>query len=123
MTNDVRWQGHLVELSPAEARHWQDPATGRPLSDSRAHLWVRWHGAKHNYDQHQPDQWYRRSTGGALIPTDLLPMASAPNRNKKPPGTPSRNAVPETAPPTETPLALPQPPENSFPGHAGEQVL
>ncbi len=126
LTNDVRWQGHLVEMTETEGPHWIDPATGRPINSERAHRWVRWHGAKQNYDTRHPDQWYRRDAEGVLVPIRLSPAKSKAPIVALAEKSPRGRGLKEVAHASQElqPLDADLPANPSgFPGRPGETIL
>ncbi len=78
LTNDVRWQGHLVEMDPA--RPWAR-SNGAAIRPDEAHRFICWHGAKQNYATREPDHWFERRPDGMLEPIALTALRQHDSRS------------------------------------------
>lgn len=64
LVDNARWAAFLEPMSEAQAR-------AHDLSAADRELYVRWNVSKQNYGPAMSDYWYRRDTGGALVPVRL----------------------------------------------------
>ena len=76
LTDNARFQGNLVGMSQGEAKEFD-------VDESRRRFFVRLSFAKLNYSAPLPDQWYRRTEGGVLLPAQLGGVAAQGYVTKK----------------------------------------
>ncbi|MHB1620882.1 MAG: helicase RepA family protein [Sulfuricella sp.] len=83
LVDNARWGGFVAKMSGDESKKLSDREIDRrPIGDRRGYF-VRFGVSKQNYGLPQEDKWLRRSTGGVLLPADLLPAHSKPQAVKK----------------------------------------
>lgn len=69
LVDNARWVSFLAGMTEAEARHFGVPANALAQ-------YVRWNISKQNYGAALEDRWYRRGSGGILLPVHLTAARS-----------------------------------------------
>jgi len=71
LVDNARWAGYLTQMSDTEGKFWSDRLDRSPIADRRG-LFVKWGVSKQNYGHGLLPTWFRRDTGGVLVPVDLV---------------------------------------------------
>ena len=71
LVDNARWAGYLTQMSESEGKFWSDRIDRAPIGVRRG-LFVKWGVSKQNYGSSMLPQWFRRDTGGILVPVDLV---------------------------------------------------
>lgn len=80
LIDNARWCGYVAKMSAKEAETLSDSSFSRePISEDRRHLFVRFGVSKQNYSAVICDKWYKRCSGGVLVPVELC---KAKTKNK-----------------------------------------
>lgn len=81
LVDNARWAGYLTQMSESDGKYWSDRIDRAPIGVRRG-LFVRWGVSKQNYGSGFAPQWFRRDTGGVLVPVDLLEAVDDTKRSR-----------------------------------------
>ena len=72
LVDNARWSGYLTQMSESDGKYWSDRPYDRAPIGVRRGLFVKWGVSKQNYGHGLVPRWFRRDTGGVLVPVDLV---------------------------------------------------
>ena len=72
LVDNARWAGYLTQMSESDGKYWSDRPYDRAPIGVRRGLFVKWGVSKQNYSDGLLPTWFRRDTGGVLVPADLV---------------------------------------------------
>jgi len=72
LVDNARWSGYLTQMSESDGKYLSDRPYDRAPIGVRRGLFVKWGVSKQNYGHGLVPRWFRRDTGGVLVPVDLV---------------------------------------------------
>lgn len=83
LTDNIRWQSYLVNMTKNEAENLTDNLNGLPIGAENRSFYVRFGVSKQNYGIPFEEKWFHRGQGGILEPVRLEPTEKRSSKNQR----------------------------------------
>jgi regulatory protein RepA len=83
LTDNIRWQSYLVNMTKEEAESSTDDPDGSPIGADKRSFYVRFGISKQNYGIPFEEKWFHRGQGGILEPARLRPTEKRNSKDQR----------------------------------------